>query len=664
MTKGDSILDVYLFENEQLLDDLESLLLVCEKQGSFSAEHIADIFRILHTIKGSSAMMNFDNITSLSHVLEDLFGYLREHNARADDHRKINELVFASLDAIKAELNKIQITGKPDSDLSALTAKVKDFFDVLTQRKEAPSEDEETSSDQLFSNLKEFAAGQLCYKAQVFFEKESRMENIRALGIVKSVEKLCSRISTVPRDLLGEHSDEEIVDNGFILYMLSDESYDTLNNKIREAFFIREYKLELLDDSSPEAEAIILKSREPRARTTTVEAAHTGKQNYMSVNLSKLDNLMDIVGEIVITESTVTQNPEIVGLNLDSFDKASRQLRKLTDDLQDIVMSIRMIPVSTTFYRMERIIRDISTKTKKQANLIIKGENTELDKNVLDNLSDPIMHIVRNSMDHGLEDAEEREKLGKSSVGQITLEAFNLGSDVIITITDDGRGLNKDALIKKGLALGLINKPANEITEQEAFSLIFASGFSTKENVTEYSGRGVGMDVVMKNIEKLGGSISVNSVANQGTTVRIRIPLTLAIINGMVVSVGRHMFILPLLSIKEAFMPNKSETFIDPDGNEMIHTRGSCFPILRLHKAFGIDTSVTDIEKGMLIHLEDQHQAYCLFVDTLVGEQQIVVKPLPAFLSNILGQTKSVSGCTILGDGNVCLILDIGGLMS
>ncbi|MFA5675718.1 MAG: chemotaxis protein CheA [Christensenellales bacterium] len=665
MPKGDSILDVYLYENEQLLDNLESMLLVCEKEGSFSSDHIADIFRILHTVKGSSAMMNFDNITGLSHVLEDLFGYLREHNARAGDHSKISDLVFSSLDAIKAELNKIQSTGNPDGDLSQLTADVKGFYDILTRRKDGPADDEDTTSNQLFINLKESSEGQLCYKAHVLFEKESRMENIRALGIVKSVEKLCSKISTVPRDLLGEYSADEIIENGFTLYMLSDESYDTLKNKIREAFFIRKFKLEQLDETNPEAKAFLSNRKPARAsRAAAADAVQAGKQNYMSVNLSKLDSLMDIVGEIVITESSVTKNPEVVKLNLDSFDKASRQLRKLTDELQDIVMSIRMVPVSTTFHKMERIIRDMAAKTNKQANLVIIGEDTELDKNVLDNLSDPIMHTVRNAMDHGLESADARVKLGKNPVGQITLEAFNSGSDVIIIISDDGRGLDKEALANKGIKLGLINKPADEVTDNEAYSLIFAPGFSTKEKVTEFSGRGVGMDVALKNIEKLGGAISVDSAPNKGTTVRIRIPLTLAIISGMLVSVGRHIFILPLLSIKEAFKANKKDILQDPDGNEMIHTRGNCFPIVRLHKIFGIETSVTDFEDGMLIQLEDQHQSYCLFVDSLVGEQQTVVKPLPMYLAKILGSTKCVSGCTILGDGSVCLILDIGGLIS
>ena len=668
MSTNDSILDVYLYENVQLLDTLESLLLVCEKDGDISAEHIADIFRILHTIKGSSAMMNFDNITSLSHALEDLFGYLREHNARKADHRKISDLVFTSLDAMKGEFDKIQTTGTPDGDLTALTRDVKDFYDILVHRKEPQSSaDEDVSLKNMLCNLKQAMGTQHCFKAQIFFDKECKMENIRALGIVKSVEPLCSKISTVPEDLLADHTDDTIIENGFTLYMLSDEPADVVPGKIREAFFINTLHFEVLSEAETEANTLMKQAEEPQKEKTAAIAPDTmqlGKQNYMSVNLGKLDYLMDIVGEIVITESTVTKNPEVLKLGLESFDKASRQLRKLTDELQDVVMSIRMVPVSATFHKVERIVRDMCNKTGKKANLVIIGEDTELDKNVIDNLADPLMHIIRNSMDHGLESAEDREKAGKRPAGQITLEAYNSGSDVIITVSDDGRGLNKDALIKKGISKGLIKKPASDVTDKEAYALIFAAGFSTKDEVTEFSGRGVGMDVVQKNIEKLGGSLSVDSTPGQGMSVRIRIPLTLAIIDGMQIAVGSSIFIIPLLSMKESFKANPRDIIKDPDGNEMIHMRGSCYPIVRLHEVFGIEPNVQKFEDGILVLLQTQVRSYCLFIDALIGEQQTVVKPLPVYISKILGANKSISGCTILGDGSVSLILDINGLMN
>jgi two-component system chemotaxis sensor kinase CheA len=305
----------------------------------------------------------------------------------------------------------------------------------------------------------------------------------------------------------------------------------------------------------------------------------------------------------------------------------------------------------------------MSSKFDKKARLDIVGEDTELDKNVLDNLSDPLMHLIRNSMDHGLEPSEERTRLGKDPVGTVRLEARNSGSDVLITISDDGRGLNKDKLIEKGIAKGLIKKPKSEVTDKEAYALIFAPGFSTKEQVTEFSGRGVGMDVVMRNIEKIGGSLSVDSTPGQGMSVVMQIPLTLAIIDGMQVSVGSSHYIVPLLSIRESFKPKKGDCFTDPDGREMIYLRGSCYPIIRLHQTFEIETDVTDFEQGILVTVETQSQVYCLFVDKLVGEQKTVVKPIPTYILKALRCTKCLAGCTILGDGSISLILDINGLL-
>lgn len=676
---NDSILDVYLFENMQLLDKLESVLLECEKNSGFSSEDIADIFRILHTVKGSSAMMNFDSIANLSHALEDLFDFLRGHSSRREDHQKISDLVFTSLDIIKAEISKIQNSGLPDGDVSGIIKQVRDFHQILTSRKPEPAASADQtaevaeSADAAADGGKELTGAEKTYKAHVVFQKECKMENIRALGLVKAIEPLCASVATVPKELLDEHSDDEIISNGLTVYILSSESQETLIKKIRETFFIQTF--EFNDLSPAESSKIFGVKHEARVQEAEAEVAMTAasaktqdtsgvaKQSYLSVNLGKLDLLMDVVGEIVITEATVSKNPQVLGLHLEGFDKASRQLHKLTEELQDIVMSIRMVPVSATFHKMERIVRDMSNKFDKKAQLEIVGEDTELDKNVLDNLSDPLMHLIRNAMDHGLEPSEERIRLGKDPIGKIGLEARNAGSDVLITISDDGRGLNKDALIEKGIAKGLIKKPKSEVTDKEAYALIFAAGFSTKEQVTEFSGRGVGMDVVMRNIEKIGGSLSVDSTPGKGMSVIMQIPLTLAIIDGMQVSVGGLSYILPLLSIRESFKPKKGDCFSDPDGREMIYIRGECFPIIRLHEAFNIETDITDFEQGILVTLETQTQVYCLFVDQLVGEQKTVVKPIPAYITKALHSTKCLAGCTILGDGSISLILDINGLL-
>lgn len=660
MSTGDSMLDTYLYENTQLLDSLESLLLTCESTASFLPEQIAELFRILHTIKGSSAMMDFDGIASLSHALEDLFDFMRENETRKTDYESISGLAFETLDTIKAEIAKIQSGALPDADVAPVTRRIRDYLAMLAGRKDGeippdPSPAEATAGNDRY------------YEAKVFFQPESKMENVRAFGMVKSLEGICSSVTTVPKDLFGEHSAYTIASDGCTLYMISEKDMATLDKKIRETFFI--HSLEIWELDAAEAERVFGLSSEAEktgsSASQNVEAASAVKQSFMSVSISKLDILMDLVGELVITESTVVKNPEVMKLNLESFEKASRQLRKLTDELQDVVMSIRMIPVSSTFHKMERIVRDMSVKTGKKAKLVIVGETTELDKNVLDHLSDPLMHIIRNSMDHGLESTEERERLGKNPVGEITLEARNSGSDVLITVSDDGRGLNREKLIEKGIEKGLINKDRAEITDSEAYSLIFTPGFSTKEQVTEYSGRGVGMDVVMKNIRDIGGAVYVDSTPGAGMSATIRIPLTLAIIDGMLVSVGRYTYIVPLLSIRDSFKPNKKDLIKDPSGNEMIWLRGSCYPIVRLHSQFDIETNVTDICDGILVLIESQTRDYCLFVDNLIGEQQTVVKSMPAYITKHFGSaSRSMSGCTILGDGSISLILNINGLIS
>jgi two-component system chemotaxis sensor kinase CheA len=326
-------------------------------------------------------------------------------------------------------------------------------------------------------------------------------------------------------------------------------------------------------------------------------------------------------------------------------------------------MSVRMIPVSSTFHKMHRIVRDLSRKLGKEVDLTILGEETEVDKNIIDNLSDPLMHIIRNSMDHGLEASrQERMSVGKQPVGRITLEARNSGSDVIISCADDGRGLDRDRIFLKARKQGLVTKPEYEYTDKEIYNFIMLPGFSTNEQVTEVSGRGVGMDVVKKNIEKIGGNVLLDSTPGQGMTVTIRIPLTLAILAGIEIQVGKNFYIVPTLNIRESFKPSGQDIIIDPDGREMILFRGECFPIVRLHRLFGVENALESFGEGIMIMVEDERRMVGLFADDLVGEQQIVVKPIPPFITKRIGKIRGVSGCTILGNGNISLIIDVKSL--
>lgn len=354
----------------------------------------------------------------------------------------------------------------------------------------------------------------------------------------------------------------------------------------------------------------------------------SSQQNIISVNMTKLDKLMDLVGEMVIAEDMVIQNPDLKGMELENFQKAARQLQKITSEIQDIVMSIRMVPLSATFLKMHRIVRDMSKKLGKEVELKIIGEETEVDKNVIEHISDPIMHLVRNAIDHGIETPEDRLAKNKPETGIITLEAKNAGNDVLIIIKDDGRGLNKEKILQKARKNGLLFKDEEELPDKEIYNMIFLPGFSTKENVTEFSGRGVGMDVVVKNIETIGGSVSVDSTPDKGSTVTLKIPLTLAIIDGMNIRVGSSFYTIPTISIRESFRPKENDVFSDPNGNEMIMVRGQCYPILRIHELLKVNTSVTDFTDGIITIVEQDERTVCIFSDELIGQQQVVVKAL------------------------------------
>jgi two-component system chemotaxis sensor kinase CheA len=304
----------------------------------------------------------------------------------------------------------------------------------------------------------------------------------------------------------------------------------------------------------------------------------------------------------------------------------------------------------------------MNKKLNKNAQLIISGEETEVDKNIIDTLGEPLMHIIRNSLDHGIESNEDRIKKGKGEASQIVLEALNTGGEVLIRITDDGKGLDRNAIIEKARRNNILTKAPEDLSDKEVYSLILLPGFSTKENVTEYSGRGVGMDVVQKSIEKIGGSIQIESEKDKGTVISIKIPLTLAIIDGMKISVGNNIFTIPTTTIKESFRPKKKEVFQDTEGNEMIIIRGECYQIIRLHEAFKIDCKITDIYEGILVMVESEDSAFCVFADDIIGEQQVVVKPIPSYLRQYKIKNSGIAGCAILGNADISLILDIASL--
>jgi len=383
------------------------------------------------------------------------------------------------------------------------------------------------------------------------------------------------------------------------------------------------------------------------------------KRQDMRVDVDKLDSLINMIGELVIAKNMLVNNPDLEGMELENFGKATQQMNKIVQDLQESAMVIRMIPVAGLFRRMIRLVHDLSVKSGKKVDFKLKGEETEIDKTVIELISDPLVHLIRNSVDHGLESPEERLQTNKPQLGSVTLSASHEEGKILISIEDDGKGLNKEKILAKAISKGLVEGDGSNLSEEAIFGLIFLPGFSTAEKVTSVSGRGVGMDVVKRNVEKINGKIEVKSKKGCGTKFILHIPLTMAIIEGMLVRVGNCKYIIPIMSIKQNFRPNPEAITITPDGQELVRVRKNLIPIVRLHELYNVTPDYKELHEGILIIMEAHSISICLFVDELLGQQQTVIKGL----SKYIGGARGVSGCTILGNGEICLILDAGSLM-
>ncbi|WP_141722874.1 chemotaxis protein CheA [Cellulosilyticum sp. I15G10I2] len=680
---NEPMLDMYIFETTQNIEQLETCILNTEKSSSYTQPVIDEIFRIMHTIKGSSAMMLFNNISTLAHSIEDLFYFLREQKPQHIDYDAISDLVLECIDYIKAELHKIMQGEKVDGDFSSLIDKIKDFLATLQQEGMNTTIEKITSDEQMHyyitSNKAKVTLNLNYYKAMLFFEDGCEMENIRAYTVIHNIKEIVEEVYYLPHDIIdNDNSTQTIRQHGFKVFLKTDKCYEEVLDFFKQTMFLKELELVQLEEDSEfkpfyKPEQIIIETSPVKVPKLQIQQGEvqrekelpslSASQSIISVSVAKLDKLMDLVGEMVIAEAMVTQNPDLKGLQLDNFQKAARQLHKITNELQGTVMSIRMVPLATTFHKMHRIVRDMSRKLGKEVELELIGEETEVDKNIIEHISDPLMHLVRNAIDHGIETTEVRETSGKARAGKVYLEARNAGNDVLILVRDDGKGLNKAKILKQAQENDLLTKSEHEMTDKEIYNMVFLPGFSTKDAVTEFSGRGVGMDVVTKSIEMVGGTVSIDSIEGAGSTITLKIPLTLAIIDGMNIQVGSSRYTIPITTIKESFRPRAADLIKQPDGDEIVMVRGQCYPILRLHEFYNVKTPITEFEEGILIMVEQDEKTLCIFADQLLGQQQVVVKTLPNYIKNtrkIIGLT----GCTILGDGCISLILEIGGLVN
>lgn len=696
----DSMLSMFLYESNQGLEKLEGIILEKQDADCFDDSDINEIFRIMHTIKGSSAVLMYENIKTASHKLEDVFYYLRESHPENVPHRELVEKVLAVSDFITGELDKIKAGSDPDGDEKELVADLDEFLgelkgEIKKQGIRLPKANKQEEPTQFYITPVAEEDSHF-YRIVIHYKSDTQMSNIRAYSATYALKEVAEDLLYTPEDILSnEGSHDNILAEGFHMLLQTkaskDEVLELIDSSEAESIDFNEINSteygKALTEFGREAPPIVINLDEDKSAAKddkqqapiapgdyVVKSKETGKgktlaknqakqQAIISVNVEKMDALMDMIGELVIAEATVLQNPDlkVPGLDLTNFQKAAAQLAKNTTELQDVIMSMRMMPLTSVFQKMRRIVFDVSRKLGKDIEFEVIGENTEVDKNIIEHISDPLMHLVRNSVDHGIEDDPEvRMANGKSPKGKITLEAKNEGGKVYISVKDDGKGLNKEKLYNKAMENGLIgDKAMSEFTDKDIFKFITLPGFSTKEVVTEYSGRGVGMDVVVKNIQSIGGRLDIDSVEGQGSEMTLVIPLTLAIISGIVIQVGEAPFVIEMASIKEFISVGEDALIQEPGGEEYLVLRGDCFPFIRLGEKYDLPGAKSRLEDGIVAVVEHEGKQICILIDKILQEQEIVVKPIPSYVKKV----KGLSGCTQLGDGSIALILDVGGLM-
>lgn len=646
--------ETFFEESFEGLDIMESGLLELE-QGEVDLENINTIFRSAHSIKGGSGTFGFTAVAEFTHDLETLLDQMR--NGERQVTVPVVEVLLGSVDVLRNMLNAIRDGSEIDTDnVAEMTAAIKGILGEEVETSISTEEQKvEISSKNWVVSFKPFV--------DIMKTGNDTVRLLRELNALAETAQVTVDNDSLPP--LGELEPEDCYQSWSINLIGGEVSEDD----IREVFAWVDDECELKIESLVQAENYSgaerrdddRRQKAPERRKTERRTAKSAESSSIRVNISKVDELINMVGELVITQSMLSRFGENEEFNVATIERLRDGLAQLeghTRELQESVMRIRMMPISFAFQRFPRLVHDLSTTFNKKIELVMSGENTELDKTVLEKIGDPLVHLVRNSLDHGIESPADRVNAGKSETGVIELSAFHQGGNIVIQIKDDGAGLNKEKILSKAKEKGLV---ANDerISDDQIYDLIFRPGFSTADVVSDVSGRGVGMDVVRRNIRELGGAVEVKSTPGEGSVFTIRLPLTLAILDGQLVGIGDETYILPVISIIESLQV-KTENINAVAGNaEVYRLRDEYIPIVRLYKVFGIKPVSTELETGLLVVVEAEGKKIAIYVDELLGQQQVVIKSLETNFRKIEG----LSGATILGDGTVALIIDIAGLI-
>ncbi len=677
------LIEEFVQESMEMLDEVEPTLLDLERSraedGSVDRESLDLIFRAFHSMKGSGGFLGMKRLVSVTHAAENLLDELREGAvALVTDH--VNILCDAmdfSRDALGVIRNTL--TDEPLAEragamaaaiegvVEACRAEAPGLVDAPAAPAPAPAAPAPAPDAPVAAEAVEEPGGEAAARAPLpkmpFFDftlppqqaPPGSSDDAAVAGAPAEVSEASSPPPQQDRmpffDFTRPPAEEPP----------APAAQDQLAAPPRER---------PAPAPRPPRRPLAVVPAEPQrpvapqhaAKATPARAdagdGHSQSRATIRVDVAKLDALMNLVGELILAENAVTHHKAVEMLDEEeAFHRAAMHLNRVTRSLQDIAMSVRMLPIAGTFRKMQRLVRDLTRKQGKDVVLELTGEGTEVDKNLIEGIADPLVHIMRNAIDHGIEPVEERVAAGKPEQGSIVLGAEHRGGEVWITVQDDGKGIDTAKIVAKAVERGVI-PPDAQPSEQEAYSLLFEPGFSTADKVTSVSGRGVGMDVVRRNIEALNGRIDVSSRVGVGTTFTLRIPLTLAIIDGMLVQVGDRRYTIPLLSIQESVTMSRGAVMVLPDGRELARIRQDFLPVVRLSRLHGIQATTDPYAEGILVAVQSGHTTFALHVDRLLGQRQTVIKALPDYLSHL----KGLAGCSILSNGEISLIVDLANL--
>ncbi len=701
---------VFFEESAEHLASMESLLLALDLDAP-DPDQLNAIFRAAHSIKGGSGTFGFNDMTEVTHILETLLDGIRKNEIKITA-----DMVDAFLqagDALKGLLEAHQNGTVADTEPSI---KIRARLSQLTAKGSQKTEDGGQKTEAAATtpaHAQEAAPPSVQHIYQVKFDNSpaifpsnAELDNLlEELGNIGKIEKQKIAAKSVKLTLASFASEEELRETfSFFLepeqltikligeqpaesgsassgdeqgygFFVEPEQFQAAAEEAQGyGFFVEPeaVKSEVEDaqgygfftDVENKAEApapaatVVQPEEQPQRRATDRAPGGAAAETSIRVSVEKVDQMINLVGELVITQSMLAEMASHLDPVIhENLVNGLAQLERNSRELQESVMSVRMMPINFVFSRFPRLVRDLAGKLDKKVQLKMVGEGTELDKGLIEKISDPMTHLVRNSLDHGIEMPDERIARGKDPQGTITLRAAHQGGNIVIQVSDDGAGLNRERILAKAKEKGI---PFNEnINDADVWMMIFAPGFSTAAVVTDVSGRGVGMDVVKKNIEGIGGRVEIASKAGEGSTITIRLPLTLAILDGLSIAVGDQLYIIPLSFIIESLQPDAGDIKEISGQGQVLHVRGEYLPLIALHQLFGIQPKFTKPEEGILVLLEAEGKKVALFVDNLVGQHQVVIKSLETNYRKVAG----VSGATIMGDGRVAMIMDVGALV-